>query len=137
MEKKGGKWHRGKLGEKRAKTKTTFIVKKINSEDYKRQPMEPIQKLNRYEAKMLILSRFHMLECGKNFKGTQPEICPTCSVTDDEQHRLNHCTRYERTNFCNSDEKHNFDDVYDSDVSVVKKNVEKYRKSLERENRPW
>ena len=69
-----------------------------------------------------------MLECVKNFKGTLPEICPACSVTDDEQHRLNQCTRYERTNFCNSDEKHNFDDVYDSDVSVVKeilKSIEK------------
>ena len=120
--------HEMKLGEKRAKTKTAFIVEKVNMEDYKRQPMEPIEKLNRYEAKLLILSRFHMLECGKNFKGTLPEICPACSVTDDEQHRLNQCTRYERTNFCNSDEKHNFDDVYDSDVSVVKEIL----KSIER-----
>ena len=117
-----------KLGEKRAKTKTTFVLKRVNTENYERRAMEPIHKLNRYEAKMLILSRFHMLECGKNFKGTLPEICPTCSVTDDEQHRLNHCTRFERTNLCNSDEKLNFDDVYESDVDVVKKMLKSIEK---------
>ena len=110
-----------KAGAKKVKTKTAFILKKVEPDTYKRQFMEPIEKLNRHEAKILILSRFHMLECGKNFKGTLPEICPACKVLDDEQHRLNHCIRFRKTNLCDCAEKVDFDDVYKSDISIVKK----------------
>ena len=72
---------------------------------------------------MLIVSRFHMLECGKNFKGTLPEICPACNTTDDEQHRLNYCTRFRSTNLCDSSEKIHFDDVYETDFTIVKKTL--------------
>ena len=117
-----------KLGETKAKTKTAFLVEKIDAERYKRQPMEPISKLNRHEAKVLILARFHMLECGKNFKGTLPEICPMCHVTDNEQHRLNYCIRFKNTNLCNHVNKLNFDDVYQSDLTIVKNAIQHIEK---------
>ena len=110
-----------KSGVTKVKTKTAFIPEKVDPESYTRKIMDPIQKLNRHETKVLILSRFHMLECGNNFKGTLPEICLECNVIDDEQHRLNYCTRFRTTNLCDNIEKLNFDDIYDSDISVVKK----------------
>ena len=82
--------------------------------------MEPIPKLNRHETKVLILSRFHMLECGSNYKGTLPEVCPTCLVIDNEQHRLNDCTRFRKTNLCDSFNKCNFDDIYKNEFTIVK-----------------
>ena len=108
-----------KAGVTKAKTKTAFLIKEIDSEHYKRDLMEPIQRLNRYETKVLMLSRFHMLECGKNFKGSLPEICPSCDVTDDEQHRLNHCIRFKNTNLYDSPNKTNFDDIYSDDFATV------------------
>ena len=113
-----------KMGVTKAKTKTIFVLEKVNSADYKRGIMHPIEKLSRYEAKVLILSRFHMLECGKNFKGTLPEICPACNVIDDEQHRLNSCTRFRTINLCDCAEKLDFNDVYQSDITVIKKMID-------------
>ena len=48
------------------------------------------------------------------------EICPSCDVIDDEQHRLNFCTRYRATNLCDSLEKANFDDIYSENFATVK-----------------
>ena len=104
-------------------TKTTFILEQVDSNHFKRGLMDPIQMLNRYEAKVVILSRFHMLECGVNFKGTLPEICPTCNVVDNEQHRLNDCTRFRLTNLCDRNEKIDFQNIYHSDITVVKKMI--------------
>ena len=115
-------------GVTKTKSKTAFLVEKIDAEQYKRQIMEPIPKLNRHEAKVLILSRFRMLECGKNFKGTMPENCPACSVTDNEQHRLNHCTRFRKTNLCDSSNKCNFDDIYENDLTIVKHMINQIEK---------
>ena len=117
-----------KLGETKAKTKTAFLVEKIDAVQYKRQPMEPISKLNRHEAKVLIISRFHMLECGKNFKNSLPEICPTCHTTDDEQHRLNSCIRFRSTNLCESFNKLDFNDVYKTDLTTVKNAIQQIEK---------
>ena len=109
-----------KSGIAKAKTKTAFLIDKIDSDHYERKPMEPIQRLNRHETKVLISSRFHMLECGTNYKGTLLETCPACNVIDDEQHRLNYCTRFERTNFCNSANRVDFNDIFSTDFAVVK-----------------
>ena len=42
--------------------------------------------LTKRETKMLIIARFGMLECGKNFKGTMNEICLNCNTRDTEEH---------------------------------------------------
>ena len=112
-----------KLGVTKAKTKTSFLIDKIDSDDYERRPMNPIQRLTRQETKTLILSRFRMLECGKNFKGSLPETCPACNVTDDEYHRLNFCTRFRKTNLSDSVCKVNFDDIFSNDFAIVKKTL--------------
>ena len=107
-----------KLGVSKAKSKTAFLIDEIDSDQYERKLMEPIQKLNRHQTKGLFLS-FRMLECGRNFKSTLPEVCPTCDVTDNEHHRLNICTRFRQTNLCDTVNKVNFEDVFSSDIAVI------------------
>ena len=105
---------------KKIKTKTSYAQKKISETGYQRKPMYPINTLNQIEAKTLILARFRMLECGKNFRGTLPEICTVCKEVDDESHRLNLCSRFAQTNLCNSTEKVDFSDIYSDNVDTVK-----------------
>ena len=69
-----------------------------------------------------------MLECGKNFRGTLPDICTVCSQTDDENHRLNHCKRLEMVNLLNSQEKMNFEDIHSNDFETVKDVINKVAK---------
>ena len=59
-------------------------------------------------TRTLILARNSMLECESNFKGTLPEICRSCDVKDDENHRLNYCTQWEDTNQAEHEEKYDF-----------------------------
>ena len=61
-----------------------------------------------------------MLECGKNYKGTIKEICTTCNVSDDEEHRMNYCIKYKETNYHNDNEKIPFKTIFSSDISIVK-----------------
>ena len=56
-----------------------------------------------------------MLECGKNRKGTIPELCPLCNVLDDESHRLNECSKWANPNR----EKVDFCGVYNDDIHTV------------------
>ena len=69
-----------------------------------------------------------MLECGKNFCGTLPDICTVCCQTDDENHRLNHCKRLEMVNLLNSQEKMNFEDIHSNDFETVKDVINKVAK---------
>ena len=82
--------------------------------------MHPVTVLNQLETKALILARFRMLECGKNFRGKFPELCAECNLTDDETHRLNFCPRFKMTNQCESTEKVVYSDVFSEDVESVK-----------------
>ena len=105
---------------KRVKSKTSYVHKKLTEDNYERKPMYPIAALNQIEAKTLILARFRMLECGKNFCGTSPEMCSECNEIDDESHRLNSCSRFRQTNLCNTSEKAEFTDVYSDNIETVK-----------------
>ena len=85
--------------------------------------MHPITALTQSEAKTLILARFRMLECGRNFRGTSPEMCTVCNENDDESHRLNSCPRFKHVNLCNSNVKVKFSDVYSDDVETVRNTI--------------
>ena len=75
---------------------------------------------NKQETKTLMIARFGMLECGKNFKGSMRETCSKCDVIDDENHRLNHCAIYRNVNLFDTQQKIDFFDVYSTDVNTVK-----------------
>ena len=74
----------------KVKTKTRDIHNKLTSTPYSAKPMKEIVAGTKTQAKTIILARNGMLQCGKNFKGTMNEIC---SVIDDEEHRLNTCSK--------------------------------------------
>ena len=61
-----------------------------------------------------------MLECGVNYKGTMAQICRSCEVTDDENHRLNECTNFSETNRANDPLKSNFEHVYSTNDDTLK-----------------
>ena len=60
-----------------------------------------------------------MLECGKNFKGTNPEICGVCGEEDIESHRLNRCKTWKHLNFSETVYKIDFGDIYSDDAKKV------------------
>ena len=48
-----------------------------------------------------------------------PDICSKCNVTDDEDHRINFCMRWENQNQANDLEKCNFSDIFSSDKNTL------------------
>ena len=102
------------------KTKTAHIISKLESNEYKREPCKEIMSLTKRETKMLIIARFGMLECGKNFKGTMGEICLNCNTRDTEEHRLNECSNYLNVNYVDHDENIPFSSIYSEDLTILK-----------------
>ena len=111
-------------GTRSRKTKTKHIVDEIEGEEYQRQPAKILTHLNKQQTKTLVIARFHMLECGSNFKGSQCEICQTCKVQDDENHRLNYCKKYRLINRFDIDEKFPFENIYSTDVETIRQSIE-------------
>ena len=70
-----------------------------------------------------------MLECGKNMKGTIPELCTECDVLDDESHRLNDCSKW--VNLSDNREKVDFWNVYNDDTHTVNAVVDEIEKVWE------
>ena len=112
--------HKMVEGRKVRKTKTAHIVDQLENEQYLRAPSPELRYLTKQETKTVLISRFRMLECGANFKNTIDTVCSVCKKRDDEDHRLNHCKRFRTTNHYDDDVKPNFEDVYSSNVSVLR-----------------
>ena len=110
------------------KTKTKHIIEHLNSHAYQRAPLNEILQCTKQETKTILIARFGMLECGKNFKGSMRETCNVCNEYDDENHRLNFCKRFNDINLSNSDRKVNFEDVYSTDIEVIKRVITQIEK---------
>ena len=62
------------------------------------------------------MGRFGMLLCNANYSyGAGGKLCSTCKVTDDENHRINHCVKWATINWKESPTKTNFSDIYSTD----------------------
>ena len=112
--------HKTDNNTKTRKTKTAHIVDKLEEITFTRGPTPEILLCNKQETKTLMIARFGMLECGKNFKNSIREICDTCKVIDDENHRLNHCIVHKSVNLYDKNHKVNFSDVFSSDLPTLK-----------------
>ena len=110
------------------KTKTAHIIPSLTTANFKRKPQDEIIQCTKYETKSIIIARFGMLECGKNFKGKMPEICGTCNVIDDENHRLNHCSKFRETNMYDNLLKVDFTKIYSHDINVIREILPKIQK---------
>ena len=106
-------------GEKKMKTKTASIPEQLNKEKYSRKPSEEILNCNRTDAKVIILARYGMLECGKNYRGSLPLTCAECDEGDDENHRMNYCTRWKKLNLHDENEKIDFQDIHSHDQEKI------------------
>ena len=101
------------------KTKTATITREIENGNYQRRTTEMIKNCTKNESKIFIMSRFGMLECGKNMKGTINETCTICKVSDDEEHRLNYCVKFRESNFYDDTIKTPFRMVYSNDKTEL------------------
>ena len=99
------------------KTKTISIIEQINAPYYERGTHDELKQLTKHEFKTIVMARFRMLQCGKNFKGTMRELCEHCNCIDDENHRLNECKKFVTTEGYPTV---NFDDIYSNDITVIR-----------------
>ena len=107
-----------KRGSETYKTKTKSIVPLIEKPDYERKPQYFMKENNKLIARAYIMARYGMLQCAANFSsGYGTKNCRECGVIDDEDHRMNHCKVWHKTNFSMSNEKINFSDIYSDDRS--------------------
>ena len=109
----------------REKTKTKELIEKINFEGYKRIPRTEILNKHQYLAKVLIMSKFHMLNCAANFKNHYRVVnCERCKVIDDEYHRINDCFLYKDINLYASPLKIDFSFIHSDDGEAVERILE-------------
>ena len=94
------------------KTKTAYVHDKLKHNTYTCEPLAEILSLSKVDTKTIVLSRSGMLVCGINFKATTPAICMECQESDNENHRLNYCQKWQDTNFVHCDTKVDFTDVF-------------------------
>ena len=80
---------------------------------------------NKAECKAIIMARYGMLECGRNFKGTLEYQCRSCNVIDDEEHRLNHCIIFKDLNFRDFTEKIPFNSIFSTDIASIRTIIER------------
>ena len=104
------------------------IAKKLAETSYKRQIQLEILKTTKQEAKTILIARYRMLQCGKNFKGTINEQCSQCKCIDDENHRLNYCIKWKNINYYDETEKVDFDLVFSTDIQILRNVIGKIEK---------
>ena len=99
-------------------TKTKHIYEKLTNNRYKGTPIEALVRGNKQKTRTIFLAQNGMLECGRNMKGTIPEICPECNETDNEQHRLTTCKKWSNLNSNHSNDVH-FHDIYSENEETL------------------
>ena len=59
-----------------------------------------------------------------------PEHCIMCKVIDDEEHRLNYCSRFEEVNFCslNVDDKVEFKTIFSDNLDTLRVIIDRISK---------
>ena len=122
--------HKRENGMDILKTKTKSILEKLNDPLYTRQPEREIINTTKNESKTILMARYGMLQCGTNFKGTMSPTCQTCEVLDNEDHRLNHCPKWNTPDEMESRNIIDFNLVYSPDIEVI-------RPILKEINRLW
>ena len=117
--------HKTEHGQSIPKTKTASILDELEKVCYKRKPCDELMACTKNECKTIIMARYGMLECGRNFKGTIEYQCKSCNVVDDEEHRLNHCINFKDSNFRDCIDQIPFKSIYSTDIVSLRKIVER------------
>ena len=117
--------HKTEHGQSIPKTKTASILDELEKVCYKRKPCDELMACTKNECKTIIMARYGMLECGRNFKGTIEYQCKSCNVVDDEEHRLNHCINFKDSNFRDCIDQIPFKSIYSTDIVSLREIVER------------
>ena len=56
------------------------------------------------------------------------EMCRSCNVVDDENHRLNDCPVHKSVNFFDTQLKVDFTDVFSTDINILKRVIKQIGK---------
>ena len=100
-------------------TKTKDVFKRVET-TYSREALPELIRQNKQRTRTIILARYGMLECGANFKGTIPEMCRSCNIKDDENHRMNDCCAWQERNKFLNPIKCDFNDIYSDSCDRLK-----------------
>ena len=112
-------------GVKGEKTKTIFVHDVLKSDVYERKPMPSILKRNKLQARVQLMALFGMLDCANNFKcGNGGKDCRDCDVLDDENHRINDCSKFREFNLYHSPIKYDFKGIFSNDEDTVLRTIE-------------
>ena len=104
------------------KTKTKYVIAKLEDQQYKRTEPSPAMTMTRLETKAIIMARSGMLECANNYKGKYiNSTCKKCQVKDDEIHRINDCIIYRSINNHDKHERFDYNLVYSDNAEDMKK----------------
>ena len=90
--------------------------------------------MTKHATKTIVIARYRMLQCGKNFKGTMREICDKCNCTDDENHRLNDCIKWRVINQYDNSEKTDFNLIFSDNVDELRHIITKIEKVWNTQN---
>ena len=110
------------------KTKTAYIFDMLRNPEYIHGPRKELLSLTKAETRVVMMARNGMLLCGSNFKGTMREECNECKVKDNESHRLNWCKKWQEKNKYGSEEKVSFENIYSSDVNILRETIQEIMK---------
>ena len=114
-----GDCHKKENNQQTVKTKTAHILSCISA-PYTRRPIDEIMQCSKYDTKTIIIARYGMLECGRNYKGNKPEMCTQCNMLDDENHRLNECVKFRDINLYDSETKGDFYKIFSNDIDTLR-----------------
>jgi len=104
------------------KTKTKYVIAKLEDPQYKRSDPRPTMTLTRIETKAILMARSGMLECANNYKSKYMySNCKECHVKDNETHRINDCILYRYINNHDKHDKFDYNLVYSDDPEDMKR----------------
>ena len=106
-------------GKKTPKTKTISIIGKLENEKYNRGPEKEILGMTKYNLETVMIARYGMLESGTNYKGSFKLYCDTCRTIDDENHRLNSCTKWTGKNLAESNNNVDCNDIRSPNLQTI------------------
>ena len=112
--------HKTENGITTRKTKVANIAERLSNGNFNREPEKEILKMTKLEAKTVMIARYGMLQCGKNYKGTMSQNCTACGCLDDESHRLNDCPNWKEKNRYDFSNKIDFTQIFSNDIGTLR-----------------
>ena len=106
----------------KVRTKTKEITRIIENGTYQRgYNHNALFELPRHSVKTILMARYGMLDCAANYHGRyRTKLCEECGVTDNEDHRINSCRKWENVNLYGTEYNINFDIVFSNNIDELR-----------------